>query len=170
MIQSAGTRELNYSAIWLRLAISPALHQQLEDIATSIFELITNPPVGFHDVGEWCKKEQCWKRVLDLPINLHRLFIAELTDRNSDRRSRNQARTQQDDDNSIGDQIKVVELGKSYWLRLTAWARARKLVTDEQDKLLSLVCQLPKKIPTDWQSEKLLQLKLKMEEEGFPSP
>jgi hypothetical protein len=170
MIQCAGTRELNYAAIWSRLAISPALHQQLKAIATAIFEPITNPPVGFHDVGEWCKKEQCWKRVLDLPIDLHGELIAELTGRNSDRRSRAEARTQQDLDNSIGAQIKVVELGKGYWLQLAAWARARRLVTDEQDKLLSLVCQLPKKIPTDWHSEKLLQLKLKMEEEGFPSP
>jgi hypothetical protein len=170
MIQCAGTRELNYAAIWSRLAISPALHQQLKAIATAIFEPITNPPVGFHDVGEWCKKEQCWKRVLDLPIDLHGEFIAELTGRNSDRRSRAEARTQQDLDNSIGAQIKVVELGRGYWLQLAAWARARRLVTDEQNKLLSLVCQLPKKIPTDWQSEKLLQLKLKMEEEGFPSP
>ncbi len=169
MIQSAGTRELNYAATWSRLAISRALHQQLEAIATSIFELITNPPVGFHDVGEWCKKEQCWKRVLDLPITLNKEFIAELVDRNSDRQLRNQARTQQDLDNSIGAQIKVVELGRKYWDELAVWARARSLLSDEQSRLLTLVSRLPGKVPADWQSEKLLQLKAKIEEEGFPS-
>lgn len=170
MIQSsAGTRELNYAGIWARLAMSPPLGQQLKAIASSIFEVITHPPEGFQNVTEWCKKEQCWKRVLDLQISLHRDFVAELADRGSDRRSREEARTQQDVDNSIGAQIKVVELGKRYWVELAAWARARRLVTDEQDKLLSLAVRLPVKVPTDWQSEKLLRLKDRMEEEGFRS-
>jgi len=99
---------------------------------------------------------------------LHREFIDELTDRNSDRHSRNEARTQQSVDNSIGAQIKVVELGKTYWDELAVWARARRLLSDEQSTLLTLVSRLPGRIPADWQSEKLLQLKAKMEEEGFP--
>ena len=61
------------------------------------------------------------------------------------------------------------ELGRKYWDELAVWARARRLLSDEQSRLLTVVSRLPGKVPTDWQSEKLLQLKAKSEEEGFPS-
>ena len=168
MIQSSGVQhELNYAAIWARQALSPVLERQLTIIASSVFEVIVHPPEGFQNVTEWCKKEPCWRRVHDLPIDQQNDFVAELADKSSDRSSREGARRQQDVDNRIGAQIRVVELGRQYWVELAAWSRARRLATDEQDNLLSLAVRMPVIIPTERQSAKLLELKARMEEEGF---
>lgn len=169
MIQSLGTRELNYAGVWSKQMLSPALEQQCATIASSIYEVIVHPPEGFQNVTEWCKKERCWQNVLEVKIDLLRDCIAELSDRRSDRSAQEEARTQQDVDNRIGSQIKVVELGKRYWVELAAWARARRLVTDEEDKFLSIAVRMPVTIPTEWQSEKLLKLKKRVEDEGFRS-
>jgi len=162
-----GDRELNYAGIWARQALPPCFEPQAAAIASSVFEVIVNPPEGFQNVTEWCKKEACWKLVVELRKSLNHNFISELCDRTTDRRSREDARSQQNEDNRIGSQIKVVDLGKDYWAKLANWARARRLITEDQDRLLSIAMQMPRKIPEEWQSEKLLLLKSRMEDEGF---
>jgi hypothetical protein len=164
---SAGVRELNYPGVWSKQMLSPALENQLAAIAASVFEVIVHPPEAFQNITEWCKKELCWDRVLSLQISLKKDFLAELLDGGSDRRVRRDARLQQDMDSGIDAQVKVVQLGKEFWFQLAKWSRARKLASPEEDQLLSVVIQMPRRIPTDWQSEKLLKLKTRMEAEGF---
>jgi hypothetical protein len=159
--------EVNYAAIWAKQAASSALERQLTDIAAAAFEVITHPPEGFQNVTEWCKKEQCWREVAGMQLELRKDVTAELVDKGADQRFRGQARAQQRVDNRIGAQIKVAELGRSYWAEMAAWSRGRGLLSEEQGKLLSLAVRMPSVIPTERQSARLLELKGRFEGEGF---
>jgi hypothetical protein len=163
----AGDYELDYAAIWARQSISAPLERQLTEIATAVFDVIVHPPDGFQNVTEWCKKEACWRRVVELPLELRSEMEAELVDARSDRRRRGEARAQQKVDNRIDTQIQVVGLGRNYWEALAAWARERKLINGEENRLLLLAVRMPVRVPTERESARLLDLKSRIELEGF---
>jgi hypothetical protein len=64
-------QRIDLSAIWREQGIPEPVVHALEAIAPSVFESITTPP-GSRNIGEWCKKDECWQRVRELEIALPR--------------------------------------------------------------------------------------------------
>jgi hypothetical protein len=166
MLSAAG-RELPYLSIWARQTLNPALEAQISEIALKVFEVIVTPAQGFQNVTEWCKKEKCWATVDSLAIPLSKALAAEVVDPAVNRTARNDARKRQKDDNRINAQFQVVNLGKDYWILLGRWAKQKRLLSDEQLKLVILAERMPAIVPTENQSAKLLDIKSIIEGEGF---
>jgi hypothetical protein len=162
-------RVLDYTRVWTRQQPSSACEAELSRIAREVYAVITHPPTGIQLVGEWTKKEQCWKQVASLPVALSKAFVAELIDATEAQRALVASKTQQEADNRMSNQIKVVTLGKKYWSELASWAHKRKLANGQVERLLAVVLRIPSILPSEEQSAKLLDLKVKMEEEGFPA-
>jgi hypothetical protein len=47
------------------------------------------------------------------------------------------------------------------------WGRQRQLVTPDEDSFLSVAVAMPRKLPTEKQCARLLQIKTRLEEEGY---
>src|SRR5262249_6850561 len=63
-------RHIDVDAIWKEQSIPEKLLNALKVIIPGVREVITNPPSSQRNVGEWCKKDECWSAVLNRPIQV----------------------------------------------------------------------------------------------------
>ncbi|MEK4228190.1 AIPR family protein [Solibacillus sp. FSL H8-0538] len=61
---------LNFLKIWEEQIISTELIEIMKAITREVYELLMDPPGGFKNVGEWCKKEQCWHVVKNADMDI----------------------------------------------------------------------------------------------------
>ena len=168
LFESVG-KLLDFKKIWNRQALGPALEKQLILIAEQMFAIIVSPQSGFQNVTEWCKKEICWTRARDVQVPFVKEVAPELIGRDEEQFIKKDAKTQQTIVTGIQQQTHVIELGTAYWRGLQGWGRQRQLLSPDDDSILSVAGAMPKKIPTEKQSARLLQIKARLEEEGHPS-
>lgn len=160
---------LDFRAVWNRQALSPAMEKQLGLIAHSVFQIIVEPEGGFQNVTEWCKKELCWTRARDTKIPFIEDLGTELVDPGVELQVKQDARITQKVVTGIELQAQVVNLGPTFWSTLQQWGRRQSLLGPTEDSLLSVAAAMPRKLPTERQSARIMEIKAKMEEEGFVS-
>lgn len=165
--EAAPGQVLDMRGIWAKQGISQALDAQLIPISKAVFEVIIAPSHGFQNVTEWCKKEFCWQRVQETSLLLERGFARELVGKEEAIAVKKDARAQQHMDSGIQLQAEVVKLGSTYWSRLGIWARQKNLLSSEEDRTVGVAAKIPRMIPTERQSVVLMEVKRRMEEEGF---
>lgn len=158
---------LDMRGIWARQGISHALENQLASIAKSVFDVIVAPINGFQNVTEWCKKEFCWKKVQENTVRIEESLVQELISLNEERTALKDARTLQKLDSGIELQSQVVSLGGSFWTLMRDWAIKNRLVSEKEDKILCVAARMPQMLPTDRQSAVLMEIKKRLELEGF---
>ena len=158
---------LNLNAIWARQGVSDALAKQLEEIAKLVSKTITSTPVQNMNIGEWCKKQECWDKVLELNILLFPELRAELLPTNELELVHKNAAEQAKEDSIINAVLEVVFLGEiGCWNRLMEWSRKYSpLYGKESD----LVCSASKArwIPSDKQAKVIMEVLKRFEQEGF---
>ena len=168
LIQFEGTGEVfDFKSCWTRQGLTPAIENQLIAIASEVFEVIVSPESGFQNVTEWAKKELCWKRVQELRIPLNKGLATQLVRRDDERATRKEAEVQQTIVSGIQQQMAVIELGAPFWEELLSWSRARTLLSPDEQSIVSVACAMPRKLPTDKQSLRLMQIRRRVELEGF---
>jgi hypothetical protein len=168
LIQFEGTGELfDFKACWARQALSQEIEKQLVSIAAEVFEVIVSPEGGFQNVTEWAKKEICWKRVQELQIPLQQGLAKQLVGREDDRTMKKEAEAQQSIVSGIQLQMEAIGLGSAYWQQLLAWSKTRMLLSPDEQSIVTVACGMPRKLPTEKQSGRLMQIKAKVELEGF---
>ncbi len=62
MVELTG-KVMDFKSIWELQSTPVDLLQLLERIAGKIYKDITCPPAGSANIGQWCKKIECWNRV-----------------------------------------------------------------------------------------------------------
>lgn len=62
-------QHLNFLLIWENQCVNDNLLEVLNVIAQNIYKSIINPPESNANVGQWCKKELCWKSIKNKEIN-----------------------------------------------------------------------------------------------------
>jgi len=162
-------QKLDTQKIWQRQALSEALELQLLKTAHGAAEIITNPPAGMKNVTEWCKKELCWQRVADAPIDYVSEIDRDLLLSEDDNARKRSSRNQQKVLNGIERQTVTLALGADYWKELDLWVRERNLVSPDEASILKVAVSMPQRIPSDKQSWRLIEIKMRAEEEGYPS-
>ncbi len=53
-------KSINDEEIWCNQSISPELSLLIEEVALKVWEHFMNPEVKGINIGQWCKKEECW--------------------------------------------------------------------------------------------------------------
>ena len=168
LIQFESTGQLfDFKACWTRQGLTPSIENQLVKIAAEVFEVIVSPEGGFQNVTEWAKKEICWQQVQKLRIPLDQELAKQLVAREDDRLVKKEAEAQQEVLGGIETQMVVVNLGSLYWKQLLAWAKARTLLSPDEESIITVACGIPRKVPTEKQSARLLKIKERLELEGY---
>lgn len=69
----------NFNIIWERQSLPNSLIEILKKIIKFVYDDINQPPSGSGNISQWCKKEDCWKKVknLDLDITLNSDLLIE---------------------------------------------------------------------------------------------
>ena len=158
---------LDFSRIWARQGLSGTLDSQLRGIGRAMAEVITAPESGFSNVTEWAKKQVCWQRAAKARIPVVDGFDKELTLRLFEETEKKSSRSEQKVLSGIERQALVFELGAEYWSRLNAWSQDKKLLSPDETSIVSVAMSIPNRLPSEKQSWRLIEIKQKIEMEGF---
>ena len=158
---------LDFNRIWARQGLSDVLESQLRIIAKAVADVIVSPESGFSNVTEWAKKQLCWQRASKLSIHVTDDLEKELTLKLFDASEKKSSKEEQKVLGGIERQALVFELGAEFWSRLSSWSQPRQLFTPDEMSILAVAAAIPKKIPSDKQSWRLIDLKQKAEADGF---
>ncbi|MCX5807224.1 MAG: AIPR family protein [Proteobacteria bacterium] len=158
---------LDLRAIWTKQQLSDAILKQLQLIAEAMSKVIVDPDRPVENVTEWCKNKLCFERAEKLQIPLLPGFYKELVDKDELRVAAKDGKSLQKTDKGISAQMEVLELGAVYWLQVKDWSESNKLLTPEETKLVALASRIPANIPNYYQSQRLLEIRQKIEMEGF---
>lgn len=71
---------IDLDRIWREQDISPALADAVAEVAVLVQKVITSPPKGMVHVGEWAKKDDCWKAARDLDWDVPAALERELAE------------------------------------------------------------------------------------------
>jgi hypothetical protein len=157
---------VNFKQIWNSQGVSLAMAQQLERVAKVVSETINRTPIPNMDVGEWCKKIDCWKNVQEAPIQLSNDFIKELLSSAEKSEILKDSRTQGRLDAKINAEIEVVTLGATYWKKLHEWSRNFEPLYG-RDESLVIAATRTGWLPSDKQAKELLRIRASMIQSGF---
>lgn len=163
---------LDMRQIWSQQALPGRLQAVLQSVARAVFDVIISPDSAFQNITEWCKKEVCWNRAakLEIEIDLGRELGSLLLDKDEDRELQRVSKKDQRVDDGIENQRIVLELGSNYWASARKWGREQSITSPDEDGMLAVAASMPRKLPTEKQSWRLIQIKEKLELEGFPRP
>lgn len=156
--------------IWIQQGVPQNLFESLKELAQKVQFEILNPPVGTTNVGEWTKKENCWKKVSQISINWGTNLSDYLLDSNGQKQREKDSVKLGELDDSITIQTNALELVKSgYWGALYKWPSSKVTFTAFEMNLLSRASTVLgfMKINHEEDWRKLLSLKDKAESEGF---
>lgn len=158
---------LNLNGIWLKQGVSGALSHQLEGVAKVVVGTITAPPLPSMNVSEWCKKEDCWEKVVEAQISISPALRNELVPIREVHKMHAAAEEQAVEDITINAVVDVVKLRESgCWNRLGEWTRRYHPLVGKDADLLRLASQT-RWIPSDRQAKALMNLLQRLEQSGF---
>ncbi len=163
-----GGKNLDFKKIWNRQALPPAMDEQIVLTAEQVFLCISSPESGLQNILKWVKKDICWNRVRDARVPFLKDLVTELVSNDEEESIKKEAKVQQAVVSGIQMQTTVIELGSPFWRDIQEWGRQRNLVTPVDDSFFAVATAMPRKLPTEKQCARLLQIKARLEEEGFP--
>ena len=163
------SKALDMRGIWNRQELSHALRSEIAHIARAVVDVITAPEAGLQNVTEWCKKELCWRRVAAIELELSKAVRVELIDRDEELQQKKDAKADQDIESSIAVETLVFTLGSEYWREMREFGRKELLLSPDDDGILK-AAPTPGKIPSEKQCKRLMQIKARLEGEGFSPP
>ena len=162
------SRALNVQAIWRTQSISPALFAQLKVVARAMYSVITSLEQGLENVTEWCKKELAWQRVQQQNVPLLAELAAELVSQAEELVREADAIDTARIDAGIAAVTEVVNYKSFSWRTLREWGIQRNELTVEEDQLL-LFAATAGRVPSERQASAILQIRRRLEAEGFRS-
>ncbi len=114
-------QRIDLDRIWKEQSLSPAIIDSIIKVSRIVHEHITHPPDG-KNITEWCKKEDCWKRLLEFNIDLPDILSQELIGKDADSTGidRGIDRLSDIDKENIS-KIKVIPA--ETWFKISSWAR-----------------------------------------------
>lgn len=157
---------LDFRAVWARQGISDALVHQLDVIAKEVVLAITTPPVAQMNITEWCKKKDCWERILSLPIRLLDSITSELVSPDEARDINREKYQQGAMDVGIHAMTEVIQRGHGYWANLADWARRHSPIYGKDADLVRNASRVGW-VPTPLQAACLIKICQRLEQEGF---
>jgi hypothetical protein len=157
---------VNFKQIWNIQSVSSAMANQLERVAQVVSESINNTPVENMDVGEWCKKTDCWNSVQQAAIELSIEFKKELLGSEETQKIMKEGIAQGKLDAKINAVIAVITQGENYWRKLHEWSRQFSPLYG-RDETLVIAASRKGWMPSDRQAKELLRIQGEMIEFGF---
>ncbi len=159
--------ELDLQSIWQRQSVPDVVTKVLEQISEQVFYKITDPNRPTINVTQWCKREACWKSIQDIELMLPAEFENVLIGKAEIKAADKAAKKDQKILSEVDAQIKVLEYSASQWKLLYAFAEQKKMASPEETTALKYACQIPNKMPSGYQSQRLLALLERALSEGF---
>ena len=159
--------ELDLQSIWLRQSVPGILTSALEQISEQVFYKITDPNRPTINVTQWCKRDECWKSVQEIKLSLPAAFSNILIGKAEVKAAEKEAKKDQKMLSETDAQIKVLQHSAEEWKKLSTFVMAKRMASPDENMALKYACQIPNKMPSGYQSQRLLALLERALSEGF---
>lgn len=159
--------DLDLQSIWQRQSVPDAVTEALEIISEQVFLKITDSSRPTINVTQWCKRDACWASVQEIDINLPASFTSVLIGKTEIRAAERDAKQDQKIISGAEAQASVLEHNAAEWRKLSEFTAHKKMLTPDEITALKYACQIPSKIPSPYQSQRLLMLLERALSEGF---
>ena len=154
-------------SIWKQQTLPEELLINLINIAEQVNEVIKNTPQHVTNIGEWCKKVECWENIINTHVNLDQRVEKMLINPKEVKEQKKEAASVQVIDNGIEAQKYVFDKTDKYWKEMQVWNKTSFALSHKEKSILDIAASIPIKIPTEKQSLSLLDVERKALEEGF---
>lgn len=164
------SKEVDLERIWNSQDAGTAVAKRLAEIAPLVQGALLSPPEGVRNIGEWCKRTQCWDTVAELKIpyedSLRDITISKDTYEEQKADSKKQVLV----DDGIDLQSRLLRLTESgYWAALHAWPSSTSNFSPTERALVLKASTLQgfMKIAQQKDWKRLASIREAAEDEGF---
>lgn len=159
---------LDLMAIWNKQSIPDVLETEFVKLTKYVFDHITDKNRPITNVTEWCKKEECWKRLINKPYVLSKGIEKALVSKEKISNDERNAQRDQQLSTSIQVSAEVIKRGAAYWLSLLEWGKAKSLLSPVDESFISAATKMDYgRIPSEKQCQRIINIEARMLEEGF---
>ncbi len=155
---------LNFATIWQYQWLPTILRLALEEVTEKIYQEITNPPEGFANITQWCKKDKCWESVKNIDINI--VLDELLIDKEEEQSIKKEAKQEKKLDSGIKIQIFVYKLSTEKKYKLLEYYKKDNDASPMQLDILKKYNSGSLSLPSEKQAKILYQLYNKAIDEG----
>jgi len=159
--------DLDLQLIWNKQIVPDVLNKPLCDLAELVYYKITAEDRLTVNVTQWCKRDECWKRVKTIDYRLPSSIQSLLIDKKTAQKEEQHAKADQKIASGAEAQAKVIQYSAEQWRAISIVAKEKGLLGPIEEDALELACKMPAKIPNPFQARKLLELFTKLENEGY---
>ena len=140
-------QRLDLETIWKTQELTPALEENIISVSRFVHEMITNPPGGAN-IGEWCKKPNCWELVKQLQYTITKSLDNELISVDKDAPVVSSSGKAGTSDFNVPSEVQtelieeVSALGASTWYALSKWSKETNNFQGWQRSIIFSVAQV----------------------------
>lgn len=159
---------LNMRYIWDKQKVPECIYDEFVKLSKFVFDHITDESRPITNVTEWCKKEQCWITLKAREYTLDSRITEFLLTRDEQKKERATGRREHAIVNGIQVQAEVVKKGQEYWETALRWGKEKKLLTDIDISFLTAATKMNfGRIPSEKQCQRIVNIEVKLLDEGF---
>ncbi len=158
---------IDLDKVWKIQTIPPALAEALLVAAAEAQCIILNPVGPIRNLGEWAKKQACWKNLADRSVGYDNNLDDVLIDIEEMRKRGREERDDTDVDTSIAAQTRVFQLGAAFWNNALDFGRGKRALSEKEAQILKLCGDVPMKLPSARQCTIAIKTLEKLEGLGF---
>ncbi|MCY4305943.1 MAG: AIPR family protein [Aestuariivita sp.] len=161
---------VDFPRCWNTQEVYPQFADALRKAAKFVNDDISEPPEGISNISEWCKKDFCWERIksrlTELESDMSTGFFKTLIGIDELKTQQRQAKKVQKLDDGIDAQTRILEVSPQRWSQIRVIGSQRRFLSEKEIGVIRVAERIPKKIPTEKQSEVLLDVLKKANAEG----
>lgn len=159
--------DLDLQLIWNKQEVPEVITSELIKITKFVFETITDEKRETINVTQWCKRDACWTKVKGCTLSLNDKLKMALLTKEDEKIAQREAKNVRKIDMDLENQNRVLELGGDYWISVHNFVSEKHIGSPDGMQALKYAVQIPNKIPSAFQSVKLIELVELAEKEGF---
>ncbi|MCD8291731.1 MAG: AIPR family protein [Prevotella sp.] len=162
---------LDWTSIWKKQSMYPALEEELGRIAFIIHNFLTGEASGGL-VRSMSRRADTWEKCKKIKIDLSDQFLGSLIPTEEIKSEEQQAKRASKFNSSIDLAVQIFNLGTVYWRKVYSLVWKEHILNDIELQFINGIANYigRKNLPTSSQCKKLLKIINKLEDKGFIMP
>lgn len=160
-------KAIDLDRVWRLQRNLASLEAALDIACSEAQDVILNPVAGMRHIGEWAKKEVCWKALKERKLEYPEEFLDTLVDPEDVRSVAQKARADKNLTKELIGEAWIIEVGAGFWQDVLEWGADKKALSPMDDRVLRICAAIPSKIPSEHQAKTALRCLDKLKGLGF---
>ncbi|MBF0841007.1 AIPR family protein [Staphylococcus lentus] len=160
--------ELDFNQIWKKQGLSDSWIKQIQMVSKLMYEHLTDENRTVENVTEWAKRQYSWDIAKNIDFDLNEEFFKNFIDKELSINKDKEAKKNEKLNSEMNALVEVFEYGSEFWKEVYKWGELENIWNIQDKDFLNLAVNIDKKVPSDRQAIKILQVLEKARVESFP--